>query len=198
MIAYICGILKSFSEEKVIINVSGVGYSAFISSKDIAKIHQKLGKEVEFFITTIVREDSITLYGFLAEEEQNWFDILCKVKGVGHKMALKILGQSSISDIKYGIKNQDKSIFQNISGIGPKLALRIVTELKDMAKDFDENYTLKNQTSPQFTKIRHEAIMALENLGYKKSNITKIIEAELSENIDISVEELITKALRSL
>lgn len=197
MIGYICGILKFFTEEKVIITSSGIGYNVFASSKDIAKIHQNIGKEVEFFITTIVREDSISLYGFLTQEDQDWFDILCKVKGVGHKVALKILGQSALSDVQYGIKQQDKSVFQSIPGIGPKLALRIITELKDTVKDFDEDYA-PQECSQQLNKIRHEAIMALENLGYKKSNITKIIDAHLIDNKEIALEDLITKSLRKL
>ncbi|MDA9818121.1 Holliday junction branch migration protein RuvA [Flavobacteriaceae bacterium] len=200
MIGYLTGNLLFLEEGKVIIDVSGVGYDVFISSKDSILLHDKINQKVQFFIATIVREDSITLFGFSQKEDQKWFGILCKVKGVGHKMALKIIGQVSIIDLIYAIKNADKSIFHNVSGIGPKLALRITTELKDVVKKFDdvEVGDINKMNSNKFNKISNDAILALENLGYKKANIVKIVTEELRHKPEMSLETLITQALRKL
>ena len=200
MIGYLTGNLLFLEEGKITIDVGGIGYDVFISSKDTMAIHDKISQKVQFFIATIVREDSITLFGFSKKEDQEWFDILCKVKGVGHKMAMKILGQANIADLIYAIKNADKSIFHNVSGIGPKLALRIVTELKDVVKKFDDvEFNDGNKiNSNKSNKISNDAILALENLGYKKTNIVKIVAEELKYKPEMSLETLITQALRKL
>ena len=200
MIGYLTGNLLFLEDGKIIIDVAGVGYDVFISNKDAAVIHDKINQKVQFFIATIVREDSITLFGFKKKEDQNWFNILCSVKGVGHKMSLKILGQANISDLIYAIKNEDKSMFHNVSGIGPKLALRIVTELKDVVKKLDDvEISDENKTNVnKLNKISNDAILALENLGYKKANIVRIVTDELRNKPEMSLETLITQALRKL
>ena len=153
-------------------------------------------------IETIVREDHIHLYGFAAEIEKTWFNELCKVSGVGSKMGLKILGFLSIDDIVLALNSGDKVLFSKVPGIGPKLALRIVSELKDSAKKISGNdFVVSGQSTKRpdggnQNKILADAISALENLGYKRIEIYPIMNQQITQNPDITLETLITNSLR--
>ena len=152
-------------------------------------------------IETIVREDHIHLYGFTSEIEKTWFNELCKVSGVGSKVGLKILGTLSINDIVLALNSGDKVLFSKVPGIGPKLALRIVSELKDSAKKIAGDFTVSNNKNERTatensSKILADAISALENLGYKRIAIYPIIHQQTTQNPDITLETLITNSLR--
>lgn len=204
MIGKLKGFLDSISEDKCVIDVNGVGYVVFISQKTVNSL-QKISteKSISLIIETVVKEDAIELYGFLSEIEKIWFLELNKVQGVGAKMALKILGFFEINEIAKALISSDIKTFSKISGIGPKLASRITTELKDSPKKLgiDVGFDLQKIGGLEKileNKISSDALSALENLGYKKHDCLKVINFFLQENSEITLENLITSSLREL
>ena len=129
MIAKLKGIIDTIGEDYCIVDVGGVGYLVFASSKTLGRLGK--GTAASLLIETVVREDSITLYGFADAWEKEWFNTLTRVQGVGAKVCLSILSVLSPGQLAQAVSAQDKASFTRASGVGPKLAARIVTELKD-------------------------------------------------------------------
>lgn len=204
MIGKLRGFIDSIHEDKAIIDVGGVGYVVFLSKKTAEFLQQfPKEKEVSLTIETVVKEDAIDLYGFGSEIEKTWFLELFKVQGVGAKMAQKILGAFSIEDLAKALVSSDAKAFSQISGIGPKLASRLTTELKDSPKKLgiDVSFEVKtggNLANLSDKKIVTDATSALENLGYKKIDCLKVIDSLIAENPKITLENLITSSLRQL
>jgi len=204
MIGKLRGIIDSISEDKCIIDVNGVGYVVFLSSKTASSLKSfPRDKEISFTIETAVKEDAIELYGFLSEIEKIWFLELTKVQGVGNKMGQKILSALAIEDLAKALISSDIKTFSNISGIGPKLAARLTTELKDSPKKLGIEFAFDAQKAENFNEISgnqiaSDALSALENLGYKKHDILRVINFLLDGNSKITLENLITSALREL
>ena len=204
MIGRLRGFIDSINEDKCIIDVNGVGYIVFLSNKTADFLKQlPKEKEVSLIIETVVKEDAIELYGFAREIEKIWFTELTKVQGVGNKVALKILGFFAIEDLAKALVQGDEKSFSKISGIGPKLAGRIITELKDSPKklgidigfDISEAQSLNKFDDNHLAK---DALSALENLGYRKYDCLKVINFLIGDNEKITLENLITSALREL
>ena len=128
MIAKLRGIVDFFGDDSAIIDVNGVGYLVYASNRTLSKLVK--GSETTLFIETVVREDSISLYGFTSALEKEWFLTLTKVQGVGAKVCLSILSILTPPQLSQAIAAQDKTSFTRAAGVGPKLAARIVTELK--------------------------------------------------------------------
>ena len=201
MIGKLKGKIDSIFDDKLILDVNGVGYNVYASSKTLNSLQEKKGQDAVLLIETIVREDHIHLYGFASEIEKTWFNELCKVSGVGSKVGLKILGALSINDIVLALNSGDKVLFSKVPGIGPKLALRIVSELKDSTKKISGEFIVsvnKNDktTTDNNSKILADALSALENLGYKRTEIYPIVNEQVSQKPDITLETLITNSLR--
>lgn len=202
MIGKLRGKIDSIFDEYLIIDVNGVGYRVFCSSKTLSTIN--VGEEVSLFIQTIVKEDAIMLFGFLSDFEKNWFDILCKVNGIGNKMALKIMGSLTIDEMLMAIDTEDSKAFCRAPGIGQKIASRIIVELKDVRKSIDipANSLTITQNTTQITVKEDsrfkDALSALENLGYQRSIAYNIIVDILKEKDDIVIESLITEALKRI
>ncbi len=205
MIGKLIGKIDSIYDDKLILNVGGVGYNIFVSSKTLNSLAEN--QEVSFIIETIVREDHIHLYGFKSEIERGWFNELCKVKGVGNKVALKILSILEINDVILAISAADKSYFSNVPGIGPKLALRIVSELKDsvpkvsgdvVSSAINVNVDKGDNVDVSNNKLLTDAVSALENLGYKRMDVYKVVSQNINENPDTTLETLITNSLRKI
>ncbi|MBQ2810599.1 MAG: Holliday junction branch migration protein RuvA, partial [Alphaproteobacteria bacterium] len=129
MIAKLRGLVDSIFEDSCIVDVGGVGYLVFASAKTLARLNT--GSETSLLIETVVREDSISLFGFYDAWEKEWFGTLTKVQGVGAKVCLSILSVLTPSQLAQAVAAQDKNSFLRASGVGPKLAARLVTELKD-------------------------------------------------------------------
>jgi Holliday junction DNA helicase RuvA len=204
MIGKLRGFIDSITEDKCIIDVGGVGYVVFLSNKTADFLKQtSREKEISLIIETVVKEDAIELYGFAGEIEKIWFSELTKVQGVGKKVALKILGYFAIQDLAKALIQGDEKSFSKISGIGPKLASRIVTELKDSPKKlgidvgFESNHKIELQEISG-SQIAIDALSALENLGYKKHDSLRVINFLIAENSKVTLENLITSALREL
>lgn len=204
MIGKLKGKIDSIFDDRLILDVNGVGYNVYASSKTLADLQTKKNEQISLLIETIVREDHIHLYGFANDVEQIWFNELCKVSGVGSKVGLKILGFLSVNEIVVALNSGDKAAFSRVPGIGPKLALRIVSELKDSGKKIAGDFTVSSsvtEKSAKFTennnsKILPDSISALENLGYRRSEIYPIVSSQVNENPNITLETLITNSLR--
>ncbi len=210
MIGKISGIVDEIGEDFAIIDVMGIGLIIFCSTKTLAEIKliknsQSLDSiKISLITETIIKEGSIELYGFLKKIEKIWFLELHKVQGVGAKMALKILSSFSIEELAQCLISGDIKSFLKISGIGTKLANRLVTELKDSPKKLgidlssfnldDKNIEFLNNHQ----EISNDAVSALENLGYRKIDCLKIINLIIKNNPEITLESLITNSLREL
>jgi len=204
MIGKLRGNIDQVNDDRCILDVNGVGYLVFISHKTAQFFRQnQTNLAITLVIETIVKEDAIELYGFVHEIEKIWFLELMKVQGVGAKMAQKILSALTIEELAKALTVGDIKSFNNISGIGPKMASRLTTELKESAKklginvslDFNENLSNQNYSSNQ---IISDAVSALENLGYKKHDCLKIINYVFSQDEKITLKNLITQSLREL
>jgi holliday junction DNA helicase RuvA len=130
MIAKLAGIVDSVGEDGAVIDVGGVGYLAFCSTRTIALL-PPVGSPTRLLIETHVREDHIHLYGFIDTAERDWFRLLTTVQGVGARLALSILSAVTPEDLSLAIFAQDRAVLARADGVGPRLAARIVNELKD-------------------------------------------------------------------
>ena len=197
MIGKLKGKAESVYEDHAIIDVNGVGYLVYCSAKTLANLSD--GEFCELLIETHVREDHIHLYGFTNKEEKTTFSTLQSVKGVGTRMALAILSHLTPNEIAFALSTEDKNAFNAISGVGKKLAERIITELKDK---FPSNGIMaakpsaQNQISANHSTA-HDAITALVSLGVGKSDAQNRVSAILSNAPDIKINELIRLALNS-
>ncbi len=194
MFAYIKGSLEIKANNYVIIDVSGIGYKIFMAGSNIDKIGD-IGNNVKVYTHYYVREDNISLYGFLTDEELRMFELLISVSGIGAKSAIAMLSEITPTDFALSVISNDVTKLTKIQGIGAKTAQRIILELKDKLKT-------EQAIEKQDTKIQkviaeetnyEEAISALQILGYNKKEIEKTLE-----KLDLTgllVEDIIRKAL---
>jgi Holliday junction DNA helicase RuvA len=209
MIGKLRGRLDTVAEDHAILDVNGVGYLVFAASRALAQLQNVQG-EVTLWIETHVREDHIHLYGFLSEAERQWFRTLTSVQGVGSKMALSLLGALSTDEISDAIAAQDKTMLTRANGVGPRLAERIITELKNkiptLAAALSVPIALEpsrggkgKATSPEPGQAaRQEAVSALVNLGYARVDAFSAVARAVQESGAEKVEELIPLCLRYL
>jgi Holliday junction DNA helicase RuvA len=206
MIAKLRGIIDSIGEDWCIIDVNGVGYIVSASSKTLGKM--QIGQDMTLLTEMVVREDSISLFGFADAWEKEWFNTLTKVQGVGAKVCLSILSVLTPSQLSQAIGAQDKSSFCRASGVGPKLAARIVTELKDkivtipissnlgeMLPNDEPQPVAISDTNIDYTKSE-DAISALVNLGYQRLEAYRVVSKILNDNPDSNVSTLIRLSLK--
>jgi len=200
MIALLTGILKQIDAQNVILDVNGVGYQVFITGRT-QQLLGGTGTPVTLHIVTQVREDAITLFGFAQREEKETFLKLTTVQGVGAKMALSLLSALTPEQLWRAIISDDKKTLSGADGVGPKLAARLATELKDYAGKQVFPATApktKNQPTVAATGNFHEAISALVNLGYSPSDATRAVSLVANENDDKDLSTLIKLALREV
>ena len=201
MIGRLRGIVVAQGEDWLILDVGGVGYEVYCSSRVLASLASHEG-ELTLSIETHVREDQIRLFGFQSESERQWFRLLQSVQGVGARVALSILGTLNPQDIANAIALQDKATVARAPHVGPKLAQRIVTELKDKAPVM----SLASVTLPAPGKggapadsASAEAISALVNLGYQQIQASVAVAAASRElGPQASTAELIRRVLREM
>lgn len=196
MFAYINGTLEEKSNNFVVIDVGGIGYKIFMSNISIQAIGE-LGTVVKVHTHYYVREDNISLYGFLTHEELKMFELLLSVSGIGAKSAISMLSNITPSKFAFAVISNDVGELKKIPGVGPKSAQRIILELQDKLKT--EQKLVAEATGEQIevsmvdNKNVQEAKDALQILGYTKKEIDKVFEK--IANTDVSVEELIRKGL---
>ncbi len=199
MIRKLKGVLDTVETNSVIVDVGGVGYNAFCSANTLRNLPQK-GEAVTLFIETQVREDYIHLYGFASLEEKQAFTQLTKVNGVGNKMAIAVLSGLTPAQLTIAIASQDKGVFRSISGVGPKIAERIIVELKDkfnITGNMD-NFTSVASPAPAGNRDVADAIAALVSLGYSRSDAYSVINKISAQNDNMPVDALIRAGLKEL
>ncbi|WP_341755652.1 Holliday junction branch migration protein RuvA [Candidatus Tisiphia endosymbiont of Ptychoptera albimana] len=195
MIGKLKGKIDACFNDYVIIDVSGVGYLVYCSSKTLNKL--VVNEFCQLFIETHVREDHINLYGFLSLEEKAFFNLLQSVNGIGTRMALAILSNLSPEQIQSAIARRDKEAFKAVSGVGLKLAERIIIELKDKAlTNFTNNLTMDNNDT-DLAKISSDATLVLTSLGIGKTEAQNLVQGIIAENSNLSINELIKLALKA-
>ena len=201
MLSYIKGNLEIKTNEYIIIENAGIGYKIFMSKSAIVKAGN-IGDKIQIFTYMRVREDDISLYGFLNNEELRLFELLLGVGGIGAKGALNILSNITPSQFAIAIISDDVAILKKVPGIGPKTAQRAILELKDKLKKQQE---ISIEDGEEITCTQEiirddetvsEAISALQVLGYCKK---EIVEALKNVDLkDLSVEDIIRKGLANL
>jgi Holliday junction DNA helicase RuvA len=201
MIGKLRGTIDSIGEDFVILDVHGVGYVVNCATRTLQNL-PAAGEAAALAIETQVREDSIRLYGFLNEDERDWFRLLQTVQGVGAKVALALLGVLSASELSVAIARQDKTALSRTPGVGPRVAARLVTELKDKVPAIHVPAALASLSAPasaaQAPAVQ-DAIAALIGLDYSRqqaANAVVLARAELGEAAEAPA--LIRRSLKEL
>ena len=200
MIASLTGAVEATGSDHVVVNVGGVGYLAFASRRTLSRLPAR-GGSVKLVVETHVREDHIHLYGFLDEQERAWFRLLTTVQGVGARMALAVLSVLSADELVQAIAAQDKAALSRADGVGPKLATRIVSELKDKvgAVVLGTTALAANAMADTETAAASDAVSALVNLGYGRSEAFGAVTiATQSLGDAASAEALVRAGLKEL
>lgn len=205
MIGKLSGIIDEIMDGRVIVNVGGVGYLVSCSARTLRALGQK-GDAAALLIDTAVREDAITLYGFMNAQEQQWFRLLTSVQGVGAKAGMAILSVCAPEQLGYIIASGDKAALNRADGVGPKLAARILTELKDRVEKMAfagaplKPNTAKEQPSVEErveASLEQDAVSALVNLGYARTEAYSAVIAS-REKANDNLQDLIRLALKEL
>jgi holliday junction DNA helicase RuvA len=181
MIGKLKGIIDSYGEDYVIVDVGGVGYQVHCASRTLQAL-PAVGEAATLSIETYVREDQIKLFGFRTDHEREWFRLLQTVQGVGARVALAVLGTLSPNDLANAIALRDKASVARTPGVGPKVAERIVTELKDKVPALSNVDPAVVKLSGAIDDNRAprpvaDAISALVNLGYGQPQAAAAIAA---------------------
>ncbi|MEL6784297.1 MAG: Holliday junction branch migration protein RuvA [Pseudomonadota bacterium] len=185
MIGKLKGVVDSNGEDWVILDVQGVGYQVHCSNRTLTSL-PGVGEAVALSIETHVRETEIKLYGFTADLERNWFRLLQNVQGVGAKVALAILGTLTPGELASAIALQDKAAVSRAPGVGPKVAQRIVAELKDKAPALSGEAVgtigLQQEIGAGVAgSAVQDAVSALTNLGYSAQQASVAVAAVLAD-----------------
>ena len=201
MIGRLRGRVDGRGDSWVLVDVGGVGYMVEGSARMMDNLPAD-GEAVSLSIETYVREDQLRLFGFLSEQERHWFKLLMGVQGVGAKVALAIQGVLSEADLAAAVAAEDKAMVARAPGVGPKVAQRIVQELKDKVPEaqFMAAGSASDGEAGKAGKAMSEAMSALTNLGYQRAQANTALMAarhSLGDEAD-SVEALIRAALKEL
>ena len=196
MYGHFKGIVETIFSDRVVIDVNDVGYEIYMPQSEIITLNDKKDK-VKIFTYLNVREDEMKLFGFLSQNNVDFFKKLISVSGVGPKVALGIISNISSSDMCVAIATENISALKQIPGIGPKMAQKIIFELKDKVQKEDlQNVALDIANKSKTSVNIEEAITALEVLGYAKKQIKDVIE---KINItDEKVENIIRIVLKEM
>ena len=208
MIATLTGKLKSKFNNQIIIDVNGVGYCLHVSKNTLDHIGN-IDQSVILKTDLQVRDDSILLYGFKFQSELNMFKLLQSIQGIGPRAALAVLSALTVEQIVIAIKSSDKYAFQQADGIGQRVATRIVSELQEKINQFSLANTDINFKDPKLSSdgaqindnIIDDAISAIVNLGYSKSDVFLVVNSicnEINNNEKLSIEKIIPLALKKL
>ncbi|WP_339045196.1 Holliday junction branch migration protein RuvA [Candidatus Mesenet endosymbiont of Agriotes lineatus] len=187
MIGSLTGIIDEINSDHIILNVNGVGYIVYLSVKSLNLCH--LGNSIRLFIETYHSRDNIVqLYGFITKEEQSCLRLLVKVNGISYRIAITILSKLEPTEVLSAIASGDKVAFK-LSGLGPKLIARIITELQNEVNKLNISY------SPI---VQEDATLALINLGYDRSRVYSIVQDIKKDSPSLKTEDIIRRALKDL
>lgn len=202
MISKLKGLIDSYGEDRVVVDVGGVGYQVTCSTRTLSALPRP-GEAATVFVETFISDDQIRLYGFASEAERDWFRLLRTVQGVGSRVALGVLGTLSPADLGTAVAMQDKAMVARAPGVGPKVAGRIVSELRDRAP--------AASVDPAFARLSGEigadgapsaardAVSALVNLGYAQAQAGAAVAAATGQaGAEATAETLIRLGLKEL
>jgi holliday junction DNA helicase RuvA len=196
MIARLSGLLAGVAADSAIIDVNGVGYLVSASARTLGS-WGGAGAAVVAHVETQVREDAIQLYGFATEDERDWFRLLNSVQGVGGRVALAILSVLPPADLQAAIALKDATSVARANGVGPKLAARIVNELKDKAGGIVVSGAVPIVAATTAGGAVKDALSALANLGFKPIEASRAVaEASAELGDGAAVGELVRVALK--
>lgn len=194
MFSYIKGEVKIKANNFIAIDVNNIGFKIFMTEKEIQQI--EIGDIVKVYTYMRVKEDDISLFGFLSNDELTMFELLISVGGIGAKSATQILSNIEPTDFALSVITEDVSKLKKLPGIGAKTAQRIILELKDKIKTNEAIINEESETRVVSSQNVQDAIDALQVLGYNRKSIQKAFEKIVSN--DKSVEELIKEGLKEL
>ena len=197
MIAILNGFLVYKSIDHIIIDVGGIGYRVFIPLSTYYSLPED--GEIKIYTHTHVREDALSLYGFLTPQEKELFATLITISGVGPKLAVNILSHIPVTDLKHAIVDGDVARLSSLPGIGKKTAERLILELKDKLKStgLDRPQEKTSSFGLKTENLLNDVISAMVNLGYKENQARKVLEnMELAP--DATMEDTLKGALKLL
>lgn len=208
MIATLTGKLKIKLNNQIVVDVNGIGYCMQVSKNTLDNIGE-VDETVILNTDLQVRDDSILLYGFQYQSELNMFKLLQSIQGIGPRAALSILSALNVEEIIVAIKSSDKSAFQKADGIGQRVATRVVSELQEKIDQFSftngnikfKDLKISSDGVEQNKNIKDDAISAIVNLGYSKSDVFLAVNSicnEIDNNKKLSIEKIIPLALKKL
>lgn len=200
MIGKLTGIVDTLAEDLVLIDVAGVGYQLACSARTLRGLG-RVGDRASLLVETFIKDDRIVLYGFADRAERDCFRLLQTVQGVGSRVALAILSVLSPGELTQAVVAQDKAMISRANGVGARLALRVVTELKDRMGEvgLGPGAALAPAGGAELSSADAEAVSALVNLGYGRSEAFGAVVAarrDLGEGADVS--QLIRAGLKGL
>jgi Holliday junction DNA helicase RuvA len=198
MIAKLRGLLDGFAADHAVIDVGGIGYLVFASTRTLSALGA-IGEEVILHTVMLVSQDDIRLIGFSTAEERDWFRLLTSVQGVGTRVGLAILSALSFDELSRAVASGDHAMIARAQGAGPKLAQRIVNELRDKVGAIALG--ADSPTAPRPGSAGADAVSALLNLGFRPAEAASAVskaEAELGRgaNLDALVRAALRKAAR--
>ena len=198
MISTVTGTIRSLSQDKLVIEVGGVGLSVLINPP--TSLALTLGAQTTLYTSLVVREDSLTLFGFLSEEVRNLFELVQTVSGVGPKVALSIMGALTPEDLARAISQENTSAIERVPGIGKKGAQRMILELKGKLSDLSSGATYKGHQPPW----REQLLSALVSLGFSPkesdsaiSYVVNDLQGHDQDPASMELSELLKLALAS-
>jgi holliday junction DNA helicase RuvA len=203
MIAKLSGLLDSVGTDHCIVDCGGVGYLVFCSARTLRRVGDT-GTAVSLRIEMQVREDAITLFGFVDQPERDWFRRLTTVQGVGSRVALALLSVLEPDKLGQAIAAQDRTALVQADGVGPKLANRLISELKDKVADLymgggAVTSGAAGAAASGSAGVTNDAVSALVNLGYRRADaFTAVAAAVQKAGPDAKVEQLIMVGLKKL
>jgi Holliday junction DNA helicase RuvA len=201
MIAMLAGIVDQQAPDSLVLDVNGVGYLVFASSRTLGRAPAR-GQPLRLLVETHVREDHIHLYGFVDEAERGWFRLLTTVQGVGARLALAILSVLAPDALTTAIMAQDRAALTRADGVGPKLATRILSELRDKVGGIAlgvSDAVPSGRPAAQTPSTAGDAVSALVNLGYSRSDaFGAVAEAARRLGPEPQLDALIRLGLKEL
>jgi Holliday junction DNA helicase RuvA len=197
MIALLTGRVEALEADRCVIDVGGVGYLVQASTRTLAALPMPPAT-ARVLVETVVREDAILLYGFSESAERDWFRLLTTVQGVGAKVALGILSALSPRDLVAAIAAGDRAALTRVPGVGPKLVVRLLTELREKAGAMPTG-GVSLPSPPPAAGVAADALSALANLGYKRVEAQPVVERVVARLGDTaSIDAIIRESLRDL
>ena len=199
MITYLIGEVVSVTEKRLVLDVNQVGFQIAITTRDAQNMPPK-GSKVQIYTYMSVREDAISLFGFLSEDDLNMYKMLINVSGIGPKGGLGILSVMSADDLRFAVLSSDAKAIARAPGIGQKTAQKLILEIKDKIDLNDVLNRSDDAETPAVTQARAEmddAVAALSALGYSASDALRAVR-KVTVSDEMTTQEIIRKALPQL